>query len=255
MRGLKGKVAVVTGGGSGIGEAAARRFAEEGCKVAIFERNSEAGNRVAESIRKSGATAIAVTTDVGSEPQVETAYKATIKEFGQVNIVASNAGQYDAARDRKADELELAAWEDTNRSNYTGMFLVCKHGIRAIKATAQKGALVLTGSPTGLVGCTPTLTAYSSSKGGVHGLMRIMAADYALEGIRVNSVIPGFTITPIVKELAADPEWLAFTTRSIPLKRGAQPEEIAAAIVFVASDDASYMTGSFVVVDGGLTAI
>ncbi len=255
MRGLKGKVAVVSGGGSGIGEAAARRFAEEGCKVAILERNGEAGQRVADAIRATGASAMAVTTDVGSETQVEAAYRAAIREFGQVDIVASNAGLYDAARDKKVDELELAAWDDTNRSNYTGMFLVCKHGVRAIKATAKTGAIVLTGSPTGLVGCTPTLTAYSASKGGVHALMRIMAADYALEGIRVNSVIPGFTITPIVKELAADPEWLAFTTRAIPLKRGAQPEEIAAAIVFVASDDASYMTGSFVVVDGGLTAI
>lgn len=255
MRGLKGKVAVVTGGGSGIGEAAARRFAEEGCRVAILERNADAGAAVAESIRKTGASAIAIATDVSSEPQVEAGYRAVLKEYGRVDIVASNAGLYDAVRDKKLEDLELAAWEDTNRVNYTGMYLVCRHGIRAIKATSKKGALVLTGSPTGMVGCTPTLTAYSASKGGVHGLMRVIAADYALDGIRVNSVIPGFTITPIVKELAADPEWLAFTTRAIPMKRGAQPEEIAAAIVFVASDDASYMTGSFIIVDGGLTAI
>ena len=255
MRGLTGKVAVVTGGGSGIGEAAARRFAEEGCKVAILERNADTGGRVAESLRQAGRSAIAVTTDVTSEDQVEAAYRTTLAEFGRVDIVASNAGIYSVERDRKIDELDLATWEDINRVNYTGMFLTCKHGVRAIKATAGKGAVVLTGSPTGMVGCTPTSTAYSSSKGGVHGLMRIMAVDYALEGIRVNSVIPGFTITPIVRELAADPEWLAFTTRAIPLKRGAEPSEIAAAIVFVASDDASYMTGSFMIVDGGLTAI
>ena len=135
------------------------------------------------------------------------------------------------------------------------MYLACKHGIRAIKATSKTGAVVLTGSPTGSFGVTPTSTAYSSSKGGVHGLMRILAVDYAPDGIRVNVVMPGFTLTPIVKDLAADPVWLEWNVKNIPMKRGAQPEEIGAAIAFVASDDASYMTGSFVVVDGGLTSV
>ena len=115
--------------------------------------------------------------------------------------------------------------------------------------------MVLTGSPTGMSGCTPGSIAYSSSKGGVHGLSRVMAVDYASDGIRVNVVVPGFTLTPIVRELVADPEGLRVAGQPIPLKRGAEPDEIAGAIAFLASDDASYMTGSFMFVDGGLTAV
>ncbi|HLW92310.1 MAG TPA: SDR family NAD(P)-dependent oxidoreductase [Roseiarcus sp.] len=255
MRGLKGKIAAVTGGASGIGEAVARRLTEEGAAVAILDRNLQGAERVAESLRCGGVKAIAVGVDVGNETEVEAAFEKVVKEYGCLDILVSNAGRYIAERDTKIEALDLATWDEVNRANYTGMFLACKHGIRTIKATAKKGSVVCTGSPTGMLGVTPTSTAYSSSKGGVHGLMRIMAVDYALDGIRVNAVVPGFTITPIVKELAADPEWLAFTTRSIPMRRGAQPEEIAAAIAFVASDDASYMTGSFVIVDGGLTAV
>jgi NAD(P)-dependent dehydrogenase (short-subunit alcohol dehydrogenase family) len=255
MRGLKGKVAVVTGGGSGIGEAAARRLAEEGCAVAVVDRNGETAGYVAESLRRTGATSYPIPTDVGSEAQVEAAYDAAIRQFGRVDIVVSNAGHFDAAHDCKVENLELAVWEDTNRVNFTGMFLTCKHGVRAIKATAKKGAIVLTGSPTGMFGCAPTLTAYSSSKGGVHALTRIMAADYALDDIRVNSVLPGFTLTPIVSKVTSDPAVMEAVMRTIPMRRGARPEEIAAAIAFIASDDASYMTGSLVVVDGGQTAI
>ncbi len=255
MRGLKGKVAAITGAGSGIGEAAARRLAEEGSAVAILDWNEGAAKRVAELIRKTGAKAIAVPVNVGDEAQVEAAFKTVLGEFGQLDIVVSNAGIYIADRDSKIENLDISAWEDINRVNFTGMYLACKHGIRAIKATSKTGAVVLTGSPTGSFGVTPTSTAYSSSKGGVHGLMRIMAVDYAPDGIRVNVVMPGFTLTPIVKDLAADPVWLEWNVKNIPMKRGAQPEEIGAAIAFVASDDASYMTGSFVVVDGGLTSV
>ena len=255
MRGLKGKVAAVTGGGSGIGEAAARRLAEEGCKIAIIDRNEAAAKKVAKSLTKRGAKAIAITADVGNEAQVKAAFKTIVSEFRRLDIVISNAGVYIADRDAKIESLDSAAWDDIIRTNFTGMFLSCKYGIRAIKATAKKGAVVLTGSPTGMLGLTPTSTAYSSSKGGVHGLMRIIAADYALDGIRVNSVIPGFTITPIVKDLVKDKAWLEMTTRMIPMKRGGQPEEVAAGIAFLASDDASYVTGSFLMVDGGITAI
>lgn len=255
MRGLMGKVAVVTGGGSGIGAATARRLAEEGCRLAVLDRNRKSANNVAETLRKLGASSIAIAADVGNESEVEAAYRATIDEFHRVDIVASNAGTFLAGQDRKAADLELAAWETTIHVNFTGMFLTCKHEIRAIKATAGKGSIVLTGSPTGLVGCAPTLTAYSSGKGGVHALTRIMAVDYALEGIRINSVLPGFTLTPIVKQVTDDPALLESALSAVPMKRAARPEEIAAAIAFVASEDASYMTGALLVVDGGQTAI
>jgi NAD(P)-dependent dehydrogenase (short-subunit alcohol dehydrogenase family) len=254
MRGLKGKIAAVTGAASGIGEAAARRLAEEGCKVAILDRNSEGAAAVAQSITGSGATAIAITCDVGDEASVEGAFRKVVESFGRLDILVSNAAVFSAERDGKIDTLDQSVWDEIVRVNLTGMYLACKHGVRMIKATAKTGAVVCTGSPTGMFGVTPASSAYSSSKGGIFGMARVMAVDYAPDGIRVNVVIPGFTLTPIVAELVADPKVLEWNVKNIPMKRGAQPAEIAAAIAFVASDDASYMTGSFMFVDGGLTA-
>jgi NAD(P)-dependent dehydrogenase (short-subunit alcohol dehydrogenase family) len=254
MRGLKGKVAAVTGAGSGIGQAAAQRLGEEGCKVAVLDWHASAAEATAEAIRKAGGDAVAIKVDVSSEPEVEEAFRQLVLKFGRLDILVSNAGIFSAERDGKVDGLAKSVWDEILGVNLTGMYLSCKHGIAAIKATAKTGAVVLTGSPTGISGCTPASVAYSSSKGGVHGLSRVMAIDHALEGIRVNVVVPGFTLTPIVRELVADPKVLEWNVKNIPLKRGAQPEEIAGAIAFLASDDASYMTGSFMFVDGGLTA-
>jgi NAD(P)-dependent dehydrogenase (short-subunit alcohol dehydrogenase family) len=254
MRGLKGKVVAVTGAGSGIGQAAAKRLGEEGCKVAVLDWNAAAGEASAAEIRQEGGEAVAIKVDVSQEPEVEAAFRQVVERFGRLDVLVSNAGIFSGERDGKVDGLPKSVWDEIVGVNLTGMYLSCKHGVAAIKATAKKGAVVLTGSPTGISGCTPASVAYSSSKGGVHGLSRVMAIDYALEGIRVNVVVPGFTLTPIVRELVADPKVLEWNVQNIPLKRGAQPEEIAGAIAFLASDDASYMTGSFMFVDGGLTA-
>ena len=254
MRGLKGKIAAVTGAGSGIGHAAARRLAEEGCKVAVLDWNAESGAAAAEQIRQSGGEALAIATDVSDETRVEAAFRAIVDRFGRLDVLVSNAGIFSGERDGKVDTLPKSVWDEIVGVNFTGMYLSCKHGVAAIRATAKTGAVVLTGSPTGVSGCTPASVAYSSSKGGVHGLCRVMAVDYALEGIRVNVVVPGFTLTPIVRELVADPKVLEWNIKNIPLKRGAEPAEIAGAIAFLASDDASYITGSFMFVDGGLTA-
>ena len=255
MRGLKGKTAVVTGSGAGIGQAAAIRLAEEGCQLGIFDWNAAAAKATVETIRAAGGQAIAVTVDVREEAQVEAAYAEVLKAFGKVDIVCSNAAIFSGARDRAVDELPKEVWDEMLGINLTGMYLTCKHGIRAIKATAGKGAVVLTGSPTGMSGCTPANVAYGSSKGGVHALSRVMAVDHAKDGIRVNVVVPGFTLTQIVRELVADPKVYEWQIAQIPLRRGAEPHEVAGAIAFMASDDASYMTGSFMFVDGGLTAI
>ena len=255
MRGLKGKVAAVTGAGSGIGQAAAERLAEEGCKVAVLDWNEAGANATVDHIRKAGGEAFAIKTDVSNEAQVEAAFQAVVKKFGRLDILVSNAGIFSAERDGKVDGLPKAVWDEIVGVNLTGMYLACKHGVAAIKATAGKGAVVITGSPTGMSGCTPANVAYGSSKGGVHGLSRVMAVDHAPEGIRVNVVVPGFTLTPIVRELVADPKVYEWQVQNIPLKRGAEPHEIAGAVAFLASDDASYMTGSFMFVDGGLTAI
>jgi NAD(P)-dependent dehydrogenase (short-subunit alcohol dehydrogenase family) len=254
MRGLKGKVAAVTGAGSGIGQAAALRLAEEGCRVAILDWNEDAGVATADHIRRNGGEALAISVDVSNEAQVEEAFRKVVDAFGRLDVLVSNAGIFSAEKDGKVDDLSRSAWDEIVGVNLTGMYLTCKYGVAAIKATAKTGAVVLTGSPTGVSGCTPASVAYSSSKGGVHGLCRVMAVDHALEGVRVNVVVPGFTLTPIVRELVADPKVLEWNVQNIPLKRGAQPEEIAGAIAFLASNDASYMTGSFMFVDGGLTA-
>jgi NAD(P)-dependent dehydrogenase (short-subunit alcohol dehydrogenase family) len=254
MRGLKGKVAAVTGAGSGIGQAAAVRLAAEGCKVAVLDWNEAAVEATADQIRAAGAEGRAIHVDVSSESEVEAAFREVLAAFGRLDILVSNAGIFSAERDSRVDVLKKSVWDEIVGVNLTGMYLACKHGVAAIRATAKTGAVVITGSPTGMLGCTPASAAYSSSKGGVHGLARVMAIDYALEGIRVNVVVPGFTLTPIVRELVADPAVLEWNVKNIPLRRGAQPEEIAGAVAFLASDDASYMTGSFMIVDGGLTA-
>lgn len=254
MRGLKGKVAAVTGAGSGIGQAAAQRLAEESCKVAVLDRNAAGAEATVAAIRAAGGKATAIVVDVSDETAVKNAFDRIVASFRRLDIVCSNAGIFSAERDGKVDGLPKAVWDEIVGVNLTGMYLTCKYGIAAIKATAGKGAVVLTGSPTGMSGCTPGSTAYSSSKGGVHGLSRVLAVDYAQEGIRVNVVVPGFTLTPIVRELVADPKVYEWNVQNIPLKRGAEPHEIAGAVAFLASDDASYMTGSFMFVDGGLTA-
>lgn len=255
MRGLRGKVAAITGAGSGIGQAAALRLGEEGCKVAVMDRNAATAEATAAMIRAAGGDAVAITVDVSQEPQVEAAFRTVLNAYGCLDILCSNAGIFSAARDRPVDALPIEVWNDIVGVNLTGMYLACKHGVGAIRATSGKGAVVLTGSPTGMSGCTPANTAYGTSKAGVHGLSRIMAVDFAPYGIRVNVVVPGFTLTPIVRELVADPEVYKWQVANIPLKRGAEPSEIAGAVAFLASDDASYMTGSFMFVDGGLTAI
>lgn len=255
MRGLKGKVAAVTGAGSGIGQAAAKRLAAEGCKVAVIDWKRDAAEATCAQIGAAGGTAMAVTADVGSEDDVAAAFRAVVEGFGRLDILVSNAGVFYAARDGKVDDLPKAVWDEIVASNLTGMYLACKHGVAAIKATAGTGAVVITGSPTAILGVTPASIAYSSSKGGVHALARVMAVDYAQDGIRVNVVIPGFTLSPLVRELVADPKVYEWNVKNIPMRRGAEPDEIAGAVAFLASDDASYMTGSFITVDGGLTAV
>lgn len=255
MRGLKGKVAAVTGAGSGIGQAAAVRLAEEGCRLAILDRDEAGAEKTAETVRAAGGEALALKTDVSREEEVEAAFEKLTGHFGRLDILVSNAGIFSAERDKPVDRLPKEIWDEIVGVNFTGMYLACKHGVAAIKRTAGKGAVVITGSPTGMSGCTPANVAYGSSKGGVHGLSRVMAVDHAPEGIRVNVVVPGFTLTPIVRELVADPKVYEWQVQNIPLKRGAEPHEIAGAVAFLASDDASYMTGSFMFVDGGLTAI
>jgi 3-oxoacyl-[acyl-carrier protein] reductase len=249
---LEGKRAIVTGAGSGMGRAAARRFASEGAKVGLIDLDEAAAGAVAAEIVAEGGEALVLPADVTSEADVAAAVGRAVEAFGGLDVVVANAGVQLAGHDDRADRLELAVWQRTIDINLTGVFLTCKHGLRALLAGGG-GAVVCTCSPTGLYGVAPSYDAYSASKAGVYGLVRVMAADYAQEGIRVNGVIPGYTNTPMTDWVTeSDRETLL---RGIPLNRPGEPEEVAAVIAFLASDQTPYVTGAVWAADGGMTAV
>jgi 3-oxoacyl-[acyl-carrier protein] reductase len=189
---------------------------------------------------------------VRDEAQVEAAISRAASEFGGLDTVVANAGVQLAGQDDRADRLDLAVWQRTVDINLTGIFLVCKHGLRALLANGG-GAVVCTASPTGQYGCAPGYDAYSSSKAGVYGLVRVMAADYASSGIRINGVIPGYSDTAMTNWV--DEEAHRNLLATIPLGRAGTAEEVAAVMLFLASDEASYVTGAVWAADGGMTAI
>jgi NAD(P)-dependent dehydrogenase (short-subunit alcohol dehydrogenase family) len=247
---LAGRRALVTGAGSGIGRATAERLAAEGARVAVVDLDAAAARHVADSL---GGRGLAVTADVADEPAAEGAVAAAVGAWGGLDVVVANAAVQLTDADERADRLDLAVWRRTLDTNLTGAFLTVKHGVRALLASGG-GAVVCTGSVAGEYGIAPGLDAYSASKAGVHGLVRVTAIDLAGTGVRVNGVLPGITATPMNRWWMDDPTASERTAASIPLGRPARPEEIAAVIAFLASDDASYVTGALWPVDGGLTA-
>lgn len=250
---LAGKRAFVTGAGSGIGKAIALRFVLEGAQVALIDVDGQALHHVS-SEAGGPEWAIAVRADVTSESEVKSAVVSAVAAFGGMDIVVANAGVQLFGQDAPAHELDIDVWRRTLDVNLTGAFLTCKHGIAALLDERQ-GSVILTGSPTGLVGRGRGFTAYSASKAGVHGLMRVLAGDYAARGIRVNAVIPGFTRTGLVGEILNDAERYQTLLSEIPLQRPGEGEDVSSVAAFLASDEAAYVTGAFYTVDGGLTAV
>jgi 3-oxoacyl-[acyl-carrier protein] reductase len=246
---LAGKRAIISGAASGMGLAAAERFAAEGARVALLDVDEAATTAAAERI---GPAALATPADVRDEDAVRAAVARAVTELGGLDVVVGNAGVQLAGQDDRAERLSLDVWRRTLDINLTGMFLVCKHGIDALLAEGG-GAVVCTCSPTGLFGCAPGYDAYSASKGGVAGLVRVLAADYAGAGIRVNGVVPGYMDTPMTDWVTPQEHDALLAT--IPLGRAGRPEEVAAVMAFLASDDASYVTGALWAADGGMTAI
>lgn len=251
---LSGKRAIITGAAAGIGKGAAIKLAEEGASVGILDVDFASAEQVAREINNVGGKAIAVKVDVRDEQQVSDAVAKVESTFGGLDTVIANAGVMLFGKDTVAAELDLETWQRCIDVNLTGMFLTCKHGLRALQRN-HGGSVVITGSPTGVLGCAPTFTAYSTSKAGTLGLMRILAIDYVKENIRVNAVLPGTTNSPLVATLMQDPAMRAEFLGKIPMGRAADAREIANVIAFLASDEASYVTGAAWFADGGLSSI
>ncbi|GAB2728220.1 SDR family NAD(P)-dependent oxidoreductase [Arthrobacter bambusae] len=247
---LDGKTALVTGAGSGIGLAVAQRFVAEGARVYFADINLEAAEKAAAVT--GSALAQALRMDISDEASVSAAY-AAVAEGGALDVVVANAGVQLFGQDARVGDLDLAVWEKTVAINQRGAFLTLKHAVRAMEG--RGGSIICTGSPTAVVACGQTFTAYTSSKAGVHGLARVVAADYAAAGIRVNTVVPGYTETPLVRTIADDPVSRAGLVDSTMLGRPGTAADVEGIMVFLASDDSAYATGGLFTVDGGLTAL
>jgi len=251
---LTGKRAIVTGGGSGIGRGASIKLAEEGASVGVLDVNMDAALEVVDTIVQGGGNALPLRVNVADEQQVENAIRQAESRFGGLDTIIANAGIMLFGRDTVASELDLATWQQCIEVNLTGMFLTCKHGLRALLRNGG-GSVVITGSPTGTHACAPTFTAYSTSKAGTLGLMRMVAIDYVKKNIRCNAVLPGTTNSPLVTTLMENPATRAEFLGKIPIARAADAREIANVIAFLASDEASYVTGASWYADGGLSSI
>ena len=251
---LAGKRAAITGGASGIGLATALRFAAEGARVGIIDIDRAGAEAAVERIRSSGGEALALVADVTDEASVEAAFGRAVAAWGALDVVVANAGIEMMGVDTRVHELESAVWQRIIAVNLTGQFHASKHGIRALRL-AGGGSLICTASPCAVAGLCAPETAYSASKAGVMGLIRVMAADYAPEGIRVNGVIPGFIDTPMNAPVMGDPVQLEQWSSAIPIRRIGRADEVASMMLFLASDESSYAIGGIFTVDGGQTAI
>jgi NAD(P)-dependent dehydrogenase (short-subunit alcohol dehydrogenase family) len=249
---LSGKSALVTGAASGIGRAVARRFAREGAVVAFVDRDGDSAAAAVAELG-GGTDAYAFEADVTDERTVAGAFASLRERAGHVDVAVANAGVQLFGQDAPVGDLDLAVWRRTLDVNLTGTFLTVKHAVRAM--IAHGGSVIVTGSPTGVVGGGRGFSAYSASKAGIHGLTRVVAADYAAAGIRVNAVVPGYTETPLVQAIAGDEEARSALLSSVPLGRAGTPRDVEGIMVFLASDESAYATGALFIVDGGATAV
>ncbi|APX33622.1 dehydrogenase [Brachybacterium sp. P6-10-X1] len=256
MTRLASRTALVTGAASGIGFAVASRFAREGARVVIADRDGDSAASAAQSIcEETGeGTARALTVDISDEAAVEAGFAELSTAGWAPNVVVGNAGVQLFGQDAKIAELELAAWQRTVDVNLTGTFLTVKHAVRSMLATGG-GSIILTGSPTGVTGEGNDFTAYATTKAGIHGLTRTVAAAYAADGIRVNTVVPGYTETPLVTTISDDPAERAAIVGRIPLSRAGSAHDIEGIMVFLASEESAFATGAQFAVDGGMTAL
>ncbi|MFZ0370629.1 MAG: glucose 1-dehydrogenase [Halobacillus sp.] len=244
---LKGKVAVVTGGSSGIGEAAVKDFCEQGAKVVIADLN-EQGSELSSQLNDQGYETVFQKTDVTSEEDIKNMVQTAVDTFGSLDILFANAGIGDAT---PAHELSYEEWKKLMDVNMNGVFLSNKYAITQMLEQENGGAIVNNASILGHVGQN-SVTSYAAAKGGVVNLTRTLGVTYAKNNIRVNAVCPGYVETAILEN--ADEEMRQGLAGAHPIGRLGRPEEIAKAVSFLASDDASFMVGANMLVDGGYTA-
>ncbi len=244
---LQDKVAVITGAGSGIGLASARRFASEGAKVVCVDIDDLAGKAAADDVG-----GIFVHADVTSDADVQAMYAAAVETFGGLDIAFNNAG-ISPPDDDSILTTEIAAWRRVQEVNLTSVYLCCKYAIPHMQARGG-GSIINTASFVAVMGSATSQISYTASKGGVLAMSRELGVQFARERIRVNALCPGPVNTPLLQDLfAKDPERAARRLVHIPVGRFAEPEEIAAAVAFLASDDSSFITASSFLVDGGIS--
>ena len=247
---LKDKVALISGSGSGIGEATAKRLASEGAAVVVVDLNEEGARRVAEEIRGAGGKAEALHANIGNPPEVENMIKFAVDKFGHLDILHNNAIRLYTGR---VGEMSLDNWRKSVEVGLTSYFYATRCALE-VMVPRRKGAIINTGSVSGLA-ADYGLGAYNAIKAGVINLTRATAIEYARKGIRCNAVCPGAILTPpILKSHRALPDLAKITEQAIPMGRYGEPIEIANVVLFLASDEASYVNGTCIVADGGLTA-
>jgi NAD(P)-dependent dehydrogenase (short-subunit alcohol dehydrogenase family) len=249
---LEGKCCVISGAASGIGRASALLFAREGGRIVVADRDEVGGERVVHEIRDAGGEAHFVSIDVSSSAANQHLFEEAESHYGSVDVVFNNAGIF-PAEDGTPEETSEEVWDLVMQVNLKGVFLGCKYGIPALLRTGG-GSIINTASFVALVGAAVAQIAYTASKGGVLALTREVAAIYARQNIRCNALCPGPVDTPLLQELIADPAARERRLVHVPPGRFAKAEEIAAAALFLASDESQYVNGTAFSVDGGITS-
>lgn len=247
MAKLSGKVAIVTGGSSGIGKAISLAYAKEGAKVVVAARNAERSQAVVDEIKKNGGDALFVKTDVLVESDIKALVEKTVAQYGQIDILVNNAGMQVL---KPLPDVSSEDWDHVMNGNAKAVFFTIQQAMPYLLKT--KGVIVTTAS---MASIKPVDLhyAYAASKAAVAMLTKVVAKDYAPHGVRANSICPGLVQTPLLG--SATPEVIDSLTKEIPMKRIGQPEDIASVAVFLASDDSSWMTGQNLCVDGGATLL